>query len=86
MNIWSLLQVLLNARFTQVPTESEVRRVMLAADSSGDGQLDFLEFLALVKVLKDEKKKNSSFLKSFRKMIDTVQTDVLGSIKKDLAE
>lgn len=32
----------------QVPTEAEVRRVMAEADQSGDGKLDFLEFLALV--------------------------------------
>ena len=71
---------------SKVPSESEVRRVMLEADSSGDGQLDFLEFLALVKALKEEKKAGSSMIKSLNKFMDTVKTDVLGGILKDAQE
>lgn len=59
---------------------------MAEADSSGDGQLDFLEFLALVKSLNDERKSKFSLASSIGKFIDTVKEDVLGSIMKDIAE
>jgi len=71
---------------SKVPSEDEVRRIMLEADASGDGQLDFLEFLALVKSLKDEKKANQSIIKSIKKFADTVKTDLLGGIIKDVDE
>jgi hypothetical protein len=59
---------------------------MAEADASGDGQLDFLEFLALVKAMEDEKKANKSIFKSIAKLADTVKTDVLGSVGQDLLE
>ncbi len=65
-----------------MPTEAEVRRVMLAADASGDGQLDFLEFLSLVKSLKDERRGHSNFVSSVASMLDTIKSDVLGGIFK----
>jgi len=71
---------------SKVPSESEVRRIMLSADSSGDGQLDFLEFLALVKALKEERKANNSFMKKMVKLADTVKADVLGSVMNDVKE
>ena len=70
----------------KVPSESEVRRVMAEADASGDGQLDFLEFLALVKAMRDEKKANNSVFKSMAKLADTIKADVLGSVGQDLLE
>jgi len=79
-----MLLTLLND--SKVPSESEVRRIMLSADSSGDGQLDFLEFLALVKALKEERKANNSFTKKMAKLADTVKADVLGSVMSDLEE
>ena len=69
-----------------MPTEDEVRRVMEKADASGDGQLDFLEFLALVKALKDERNSKSSILQSIGKAIDTFKSDVLAGVFKDMAE
>jgi len=71
---------------SKVPSESEVRRVMAEADASGDGQLDFLEFLALVKAMRDEKKANNSVFKSMAKLADTIKADVLGSVGQDLLE
>ena len=71
---------------SKVPTESEVRRIMESADTSGDGQLDFIEFLELVKGLRAEKKANKSFFKSIGKMIDTVKTDVFGDTLKEISE
>ena len=71
---------------SKVPTEAEVRRVMAEADASGDGQLDFLEFLALVKALREEKAANKSLFKSMARLADTVKTDVLGGILADVKE
>jgi FK506-binding protein 1 len=69
---------------SKVPSEDEVRRVMASADQSGDGQLDFLEFLALVKSLREERKADKSLVKSVKKFLDTVKTDLLGGIMKDV--
>jgi len=71
---------------SKVPTESEVRRIMLSADSSGDGQLDFLEFLAMVKGMREEKKKNKSIFKSIGQFADTIKNDVLAGVGADLKE
>jgi Ca2+-binding EF-hand superfamily protein len=71
---------------SKVPSESEVRRIMLSADASGDGQLDFLEFLSLVKALRDEKKMTNSLAKRLGKLVDTVKQDVLGSVMADVKE
>jgi len=71
---------------SKVPTEAEVRRVMAEADTSGDGQLDFLEFLALVKSLREERAANASIFKSMGKLLDTVKADVVGGILKDAGE
>lgn len=71
---------------SKVPTESEVRRIMESADSSGDGELDFLEFLALVKGMRAEKKANGSIFKSMGKMMDTIKQDVFGDALKEIGE
>jgi hypothetical protein len=67
----------------KVPSEAAVRRVLAEADQSGDGQLDFLEFLALVHNLKEEKKKNASHFNSAMLLLDTIKTDVFGGIIAD---